>query len=162
MDNFDLEKYISDQTKPLTTDHDVDLGDWSVCDHVCGGGLQHKWRKIGCKPPMIGHACNSNNTLPKKLTRACNNDVCSENQNKENVDINQNQDDSWKYAQPTITLPPKLDARFVSHRFQQYEECKIKDEDLCIRRADLGFKLGMIRAPILPGRAVLNTHTFSF
>jgi hypothetical protein len=39
--------------------------------------------------------------------------------------------------QPTITLPAHLDARFVSHRFQEYEECKIKDEDLCIRRADL-------------------------
>jgi len=64
--------------------------------------------------------------------------------------------------QPTITLPAHLDARFVSHRFQEYEECKIKDEDLCIRRADLVHTLSLQSAPILPGRGILNKKTFSF
>jgi len=33
---------------------------------------------------------------------------------------------------------------------------------LCIRRADLVYKLNMQAAPILPGRGVLNRKTFSF
>jgi len=64
--------------------------------------------------------------------------------------------------QPTITMPAHLEARFVSHRYQEYEECKIKDEDLCIHRQDLKHTLNMQAAPILPGRAVLNKKTFSF
>lgn len=63
---------------------------------------------------------------------------------------------------PSITLPMKLTTRYASHRFQQFEECRIKDEDLCVRRQDLVWKLGLKQAPILPGRAVLNKHTFSF
>jgi len=60
--------------------------------------------------------------------------------------------------------PFRLESHFVSHRYQQFEECRIKDEDLCIRRPDLIFKMGLkgMSAPILPGRAVLNHKTFSF
>lgn len=157
MNNFDLDKYIKDQTKPLEEDKEVDLGDWSVCDHVCGGGSQHKWHTMGCKFPVAGHKCHPR--PPVKVSRACNSNPCGPNENQGPIE---QLDDAWKYAQPTITLPPRLDARFVSHRFQQFEECKIKDEDLCIRRPDLGFKLGMAKAPILPGRGVLNRSTFSF
>jgi len=94
-----------------------------------------------------------------KLKRACNTQPCSPGENPNKLDV---ADDSWKEKQPTLTLPVQLESRYVSHRFQQYEECQIKDQDLCIRRQDLVYKLGMKQAPILPGRGVLNKLTFSF
>lgn len=130
-----------------------DLGDWSICDKVCDGGSQSKWR--GCKPPAFGHKCFKK---PMKLKRGCNTHPCLPGQVNTNIPV---QDDSWKYKQPSITLPVKLEARFVTHRQQQYEECRIKDEDLCIRRADLMDRLDMKVAPILPGRAVMNSNTFT-
>lgn len=69
--------------------------------------------------------------------------------------------DEWKFKQKSLVLPLTLKTRYVSHRFQRYEECKIKDEDLCIRRPDLKVKLGLSATPILPGRGVLNVYTFS-
>lgn len=125
-----------------------------MCDHVCGGGEQVKYK--GCKPPLAGHKCK---TKPMKLKKACNTQPCKKGDSKDKIDI---PDESWKFMQPTITLPVQLESRFVSHRYQQYEECKIKDEDLCIRRQDLKLKLGIQMAPILPGRGILNKKTFSY
>jgi len=40
--NFDMGKYIKDELDDKKHDELVDIGDWSVCDHVCGGVEQHK------------------------------------------------------------------------------------------------------------------------
>jgi hypothetical protein len=157
MDKFDLKEYLKLQNKPFKEGEIEDLGDWTICDHVCGGGNQVKWK--GCKPPMpIGprHSCNKK---PMKLNRRCNTQPCDKGQSESKIPV---MDESWRALQPTITLPAHLDARFVSHRYQEYEECKIKDEDLCIYRADLVRTLGLQAPPILPGRAILNRKTFSF
>lgn len=112
--------------------------------------------KNPCVNPMGGYKCTKK---PIKLKRSCNTQPCKPGQNGNKIDL---PNEEWKFKQPTITLPVSLDSRYISHRFQQYEECKIKDEDLCIRRQDLVFKLNMNTAPILPGRGVLNKNTFSF
>jgi len=111
MDKFDLKKFIKEQNKPFKEGEIEDLGDWSICDHVCGGGDQVKWR--GCKPPMpIGprHQCTKK---PVKLVKACNTQPCDKGQTETKIPV---MDMSWKAMQPTITLPAHLDARFVSHR----------------------------------------------
>lgn len=107
----------------------------------------------GCVPPVGGFKCERN----VKLKKSCNTQPCKKGQ-----DPKVDPAEEWKSKQPTITLPIKLDSKYVSHRFQQYEECFVKDEDLCIRRQDLILKLGLKQAPILPGRGVLNKKTFSF
>lgn len=65
-----------------------DLGDWSVCDHVCGGGDMVKWK--GCKPPLAGHKCTK---PPIKLTKKCNNNPCKPGQKNDKIDV---PDDDWK------------------------------------------------------------------
>jgi len=80
-----------------------DLGDWSICDRVCGGGYQAKWR--GCKPPVFGHKCSKK---PMKMKRGCNTIPCLPGQSTGTIPV---VDDSWKYLQPSITLPIKLEAR---------------------------------------------------
>lgn len=77
----------------------MDIGDWSVCDHVCGGGLQKKL--TGCTPPVGGFKCER-----KLLKRSCNTAPCKKGENPAKLE-----DDDWKYKQPTITLPIKLDSR---------------------------------------------------
>jgi len=132
----------------------VDIGDWSVCDHVCGGGVQLKLK--GCVPPVGGFKCERQ----VKLKKACNTQPCKPGENPGQVaDL---EAEAWKSKQPMVTLPIRLETRYVSHRFQQYEECTIKDEDLCIRRQDLVWSLGLKQAPILPGRGLLNRHTFAY
>lgn len=91
MDNFDLDKYIKDQTKPFDENIEVDLGDWSVCDHVCGGGTQHKWRSMGCKFPVAGHRCHPK--APMKISKSCNTSPCQPLENHDKID---QMDDAWK------------------------------------------------------------------
>lgn len=88
----------------------IDVGDWSVCDHVCGGGVQLKLK--GCVHPVGGFKCEKN----IKLSKACNTQPCKAGENAGKLDI---PDEEWKTKQPTITLPIKLESRYVSHRFQQ-------------------------------------------
>jgi len=114
MDKFDLKAYIKESNKPFKEGEIEDLGDWAICDHVCGGGSQVKWR--GCKPPMpigVRHTCKKK---PVKLQRACNTQPCKKGENESKIPV---MDMSWKALQPTITLPAHLDARFVSHRYQE-------------------------------------------
>lgn len=111
MEKFDLKEFLSEQNKPFKEGEIEDLGDWSICDHVCGGGSQVKWK--GCKPPIpIGprHSCKKK---PVKLVRMCNTKPCDKGQTESKIAV---MDDSWKALQPTMTLPAHLDARFVSHR----------------------------------------------
>jgi len=110
--------------------------------------------KFKCVKPVGGFKCERQ----VKLKKSCNTKPCGPNDNPNKIDNGE----EWMSKQPTLTLPMRLDSRYVSHRFQQYEECQIKDEDLCIRRQDLVWKLGLKQAPILPGRGVLNKTTFSF
>lgn len=89
----------------------ADLGDWSVCDHVCGGGSQTKEKP--CVPPVGGFKCERN----IKLKKACNTQPCKAGENPGKIPVPE--DEEWKTKQPTITLPIKLDTRYISHRFQQ-------------------------------------------
>lgn len=41
-DKFDMGQYIEDELKGKHSTELTDIGDWSVCDHVCGGGIQLK------------------------------------------------------------------------------------------------------------------------
>jgi len=50
------------------------------------------------------------------LSKACNTQPCKAGENAGKLDI---PDEEWKTKQPTITLPIKLESRYVSHRFQQ-------------------------------------------
>lgn len=79
----------------------VDIGDWSVCDHVCGGGLQSKIK--GCVPPIGGFKCER-----QVLKKACNTQPCKKGENPKKIEIN---DEEWKSKQPSITLPIKLESR---------------------------------------------------
>jgi len=65
-----------------------DLGDWSVCDHVCGGGSMVKYK--GCKPPLAGAKCHK---PPIKLTKACNTSPCKPGQKNEKIDV---PNEDWK------------------------------------------------------------------
>lgn len=151
--NFDLKKFVkAELAGDKTGDKYTDIGDWSVCDHVCGGGLSTKITE--CVQPVGGYKCNR-----KILKKACNTKPCKKG---ENDGLISDPLQLLKEKGPSITLPMRLTTRYASHRFQMYEECKIKDEDLCIRRQDLVWKLGIKTAPILPGRGVLNNTTFSF
>lgn len=108
--NFDLEKYIKEEQEGKQHPNEfVDIGDWSVCDHVCGGGLQTKLK--GCTPPVGGFKCERH-----VLKRSCNTQPCKKGQSSKNPEA---EADEWKKKQPTITLPIKLESRYVSHRFQQ-------------------------------------------
>lgn len=82
----------------------IDIGDWSVCDRVCGGGMQ-----IGSKNPCInpigGFKCTK---PPIKLKRACNTQPCKAGENGAKIDVPSQE---WKFKQPTITLPVSLDSR---------------------------------------------------
>jgi len=109
-----------------------------------------------CKEPIGGYKCDKPFLTLKK---ACNTRPCKKGEKSENPKA---KEEAWKFKQPSLVLPIQLESRYVSHRFQQYEECRIKDEDLCIRRQDLVKKLNIQVAPILPGRGVLNKNTFSF
>jgi len=88
MEKFDLPAYIKEQTKEPNYDEVVDLGDWSICDHVCGGGNQVKWR--GCKVPVSGHKCKKR---PMKLARACNTQPCDKGQEESKIPV---MDESWR------------------------------------------------------------------
>lgn len=76
---FDMAKFLKEQEGDK--EEIIDIGDWSVCDHVCGGGNQHKYK--GCKPPVSGFKCHKK---PVKLTRACNTQPCSPGQNKNKIE----------------------------------------------------------------------------
>lgn len=110
-EHFDMEQYIKDEMSGKKSNEIVDIGDWTVCDHVCGGGTQTKYK--GCKPPQGGHQCSKK---PAKLQRACNTQPCKSGENSGKLNL---PDEEWKFKQPTITLPVGLDSRYVSHRFQQ-------------------------------------------
>jgi hypothetical protein len=86
--DFDLAKYIEDEQNGKHDSEFVDIGDWSICDHVCGGGQQFKYK--GCKPPLAGHKCNKK---PIKLKKACNTQPCKPGENGGKVDV---PDDAWK------------------------------------------------------------------
>jgi hypothetical protein len=91
MDKFNLKEYLAEQTKPFVEGEIEDLGDWGICDHVCGGGNQVKWK--GCKPPMpVGprHACKK---APVKLSRACNTKPCQKGQSESKIPV---MDESWR------------------------------------------------------------------
>lgn len=110
--NFDMGDYVKEELEGKSHESElIDIGDWSVCDHVCGGGQQHKYK--GCKPPLAGFKCNKK---PITLKRSCNTQPCQPGENPNKLDVG---DDSWKTKQPSITLPVRLDSRYVSHRFQQ-------------------------------------------
>jgi len=107
--NFDMAAYVKDELAGKKHEDTVDIGDWSVCDHVCGGGMQIKY-KSGCIPPFGGHQCKKK---PVKLKKACNTQPCKAGENGSKRDV---PDEEWKFKQPTITLPIGLDSRYVSHR----------------------------------------------
>jgi len=58
----------------------------------------------------------------------------------------------------TKTLPMTIQMKQISNRPQRYEECVIREGDICVLRDDL---TGFPQAPRLPARAVLNLDTFS-
>lgn len=86
--NFDMEKFIEEDSKGLHDSEWVDIGDWSVCDHVCGGGNMFKYK--GCKPPLAGHKCTKK---PLKLKKACNTTPCGPGQTNTKVEV---PDEAWK------------------------------------------------------------------
>jgi hypothetical protein len=56
------------------------------------------------------------------------------------------------------SLPMQIVMKQVSKRPQRYEECVVREGDICVIRDDFPqFKV----APRLPARAVLNLLTFS-
>lgn len=102
--NFDMAQYVKDQLSGKKKDEEPDLGDWGVCDHVCGGGIAVKY-KSGCTPAVGGYECKR---PPVKLKKACNTQPCKEGDNKGKLNV---PDEEWKFKQPTITLPTSLDSR---------------------------------------------------
>lgn len=110
--NFDLASYVKEQLKGGSKASIGDLGDWSICNQVCGGGMQVKY-KYGCKPPMAGYQCKKK---PLKLKRLCNSRPCKPGESSEKQNL---PDEAWKFKQPTITLPVTIDSKYISHRFQQ-------------------------------------------
>jgi hypothetical protein len=109
---FDMAQYIKDEMSGKHPEEQIDIGDWSVCDHVCGGGMAVKY-KGGCKAPFGGFKCTK---TPIKMKKACNTQPCKAGQNGGKLNV---ADEAWKFKQPTITLPVTLDSRYVSHRYQQ-------------------------------------------
>lgn len=107
--NFDMAKYIKEEIAGKKHDNEIDVGDWSVCDHVCGGGMSMKM-KNPCIPAVGGYQCHKK---PIKLKKSCNTQPCKPGEDGGKLDI---PDQEWKFRQPTITLPITLESRFVSHR----------------------------------------------
>jgi hypothetical protein len=155
--NFDMAEYIQNELSGKDNPQPFDIGDWTVCSKVCDGGTQVKYAS-GCGKPIGGHQCTK---PPVKLEKKCNTNPC---EGKPSGNPESSSIPGYRFKGPSITLPLSIESHFVSHRYQQYEECKIKDEDLCVRRPDLIHKMGLkgISPPILPGRAVLNAQTLSF
>jgi hypothetical protein len=127
----------------------VDAGSWTECDAPCNGGKQFKERF--CIPPAGGgKGCRG----PTRLERMCNTNECGANAGGGGgaggmVPV---------HNLPTQTLPMSIEMKQVSKRPQRYEECVIREGDICIVRDDMtGFPI----APRLPARAVLNLDTFS-
>lgn len=78
----------------------MDIGDWSVCDHVCGGGTMFKF---SCVKPVGGYKCERH----LKLKKSCNTKPCAAGENPAKIDNGED----WLSKQPTLTLPMKLDSR---------------------------------------------------
>lgn len=59
---------------------------------------------------------------------------------------------------PSKTLPMSIQMKQISNRPQRYEECVVREGDICVLRDDLTqFPI----PPRLPARGVLNLDTFS-
>lgn len=59
---------------------------------------------------------------------------------------------------PSKTLPMSIQMKQISKRPQRYEECVLREGDICVLRDDL---TQFPTPPRLPARGVLNLDTFS-
>lgn len=93
-----MAEYIKSELKGDNKSEFADIGDWSICSKVCGGGFQ---MKSGCTKPIGGFKCTKK---PVKLKKSCNTQPCKEGQGSD-------PNNAWKFKQPTITLPVQLESR---------------------------------------------------
>lgn len=138
----------------------IDAGDFSGCNLPCGGGKQTKQRF--CIPPANGgRPCQG----PSILSRICNPQPCAGGAGGSGgaggAGGGAGGGMGGKVAVhnlATKTLPMTIQMKQISNRPQRYEECVIREGDICVLRDDL---TGFPQAPRLPARAVLNLDTFS-
>lgn len=134
----------------------VDAEDWGVCDKPCGGGKQTKQRF--CIPPNNGgKPCKGQ----PNLERICNTQPCGSGGAGGAGGDGGSGGAGGKVAVHHLkpkSLPMQILMKQVSNRPQRYEECVVREGDICVLRDDFPqFKL----PPRLPARAVLNLNTFS-
>lgn len=136
----------------------VDAEDWSQCDKTCGGGKQIKQRF--CIPPSGGGKQCKGNPM---LERLCATQPCPEGGagGAGGGAGGSGSSGAGKVAVHHLapkSLPMQIVMKQVSKRPQRYEECVVREGDICVVRDDFPqFKI----APRLPARAVLNLLTFS-
>lgn len=135
-------------------------GDWTPCNMPCGGGQQTRERF--CVPAAGGGKPCTGSSI---LTRICNSQPCAGGAGGSGGGAGgaggAGGGMGGKVAVhnlATKTLPMSIQMKQISNRPQRYEECVVREGDICVLRDDLsGFPL----PPRLPARSVLNLDTFS-
>lgn len=142
----------------------VDAEDWGPCDKPCGGGKQTKQRF--CIPPANGGKPCKGQPMLERLcsTQPCPGDGAGAG-GSGGMGGGMNGGSSSAGGSKVFvhhlkpkSLPMQIVMKQVSKRPQRYEECVVREGDICVLRDDFQqFKL----PPRLPARAVLNLNTFS-